>query len=84
MDDSKRKNRFARWEKIGLERIKADLLNTGSRWVGGTREVRELAWEWVKKKEAEKEEMFLLKPAYYGVGIDLKAVARKLRRKIQG
>jgi hypothetical protein len=81
MDGSKRKARFARWETYGLERIKADLLNGGLRLVGGTREVREVAWEWVRIKEAEKEEMLLLKPALYGVGIDLKAVARKLRRK---
>jgi hypothetical protein len=47
--------RFAQWDKIGLDRIKADLETGGHRLVGGPPAVRELAWEWVHLREAEKE-----------------------------
>jgi hypothetical protein len=54
IDDANRKARFDRWEKLGLDRIKSDLVQTGgNRDVGGPPEVRELAWEWVRMKEAE-------------------------------
>jgi hypothetical protein len=42
-----RSARFARWEEIGIERIKAD----GHQFVGGTQAVRDLAQEWVRQKE---------------------------------
>lgn len=49
-----RKHRFARWEGMGLDRVKADLVhNRGSGQVGGSHEVVNLAWEWVRMKEAE-------------------------------
>jgi hypothetical protein len=48
-----RQARFALWEKHGVDAIKHDLLNGGHRLVGGPPQVRELAWEWVRKKEAE-------------------------------
>jgi hypothetical protein len=74
--------RFARWEKIGLGRIKADLLNGGHSLVGGPPAVRDLAWEWVRMKERETErkaeKIVTLKPSVYGVGIDLRALWRKL------
>lgn len=35
--------RFARWEEIGVDRIKADLLAGGHRLVGGPPAVRDLA-----------------------------------------
>src|SRR4051794_14160212 len=47
-----RKARFDRWEQMGLDRVKADLVQTGgTREVGGSSEVRNLAWEWVRMKE---------------------------------
>jgi Hypothetical protein (DUF2513) len=46
-----RRARFEQWEKIGLDRIKADLQNGGWQVVGGTPAVRDLAWEWVRLKE---------------------------------
>jgi hypothetical protein len=75
--------RFARREKLGVDRIKADLLTGGHREVGGTHAVRDLAWEWVHMKEAEQREqpeVFQLKPNYRGVGIDLKELGRRVRR----
>jgi hypothetical protein len=47
------KARFARWDEIGLDRIKSDLLNGGHQLVGGPPAVRALAWKWVRMKEAE-------------------------------
>jgi hypothetical protein len=38
-----RRARFDQWEKIGLDRIKADLENGGWQVVGGTPAVRDLA-----------------------------------------
>jgi hypothetical protein len=48
-----RRQRFARWEQLGVDQVKHDLLNGGHRVVGGPPAVRELAWEWVRMKEAE-------------------------------
>jgi hypothetical protein len=45
--------RFERWEKLGLDRVKSDLMSGGRRDVGGTPEVREMAWEWVRMKEGQ-------------------------------
>ena len=45
--------RFERLEKLGLDRVKHDLLNGGVRWVGGTMEQQEEAWEWVRMKEGQ-------------------------------
>jgi predicted nucleotide-binding protein len=45
--------RFERWEKLGLDRVKSDLVNGGHQLIGGPSQVRELAWEWVRMKEAE-------------------------------
>lgn len=46
-----RLEREERWEQIGLDRIKHDLLNGGFRVVGGTVENQEEAWAWVRRKE---------------------------------
>jgi hypothetical protein len=46
-----RRQRFARWEQLGVDQVKHDLLNGGHRLVGGPPAVRELAWEWVRMKE---------------------------------
>jgi hypothetical protein len=44
--------RFEQWEKVGLDRIKSDLVHTkGTMVVGGSLEVQEWAWEWVRMKE---------------------------------
>jgi hypothetical protein len=40
-----KKARFARWDEIGLDRIKADLLSGGHQIIGGPHSVRNLAWE---------------------------------------
>lgn len=48
-----RRVRFEQWEKLGLDRVKADLANGGHQIIGGPPAVRELAWEWVRIKEAE-------------------------------
>jgi hypothetical protein len=54
IDNAGRKSLFARLEKLGLDRVKADLLqHSGRREVGGAPDVRELAWEWVRMKESE-------------------------------
>jgi hypothetical protein len=52
LDETARKARFERFEKLGLDRVKSDLTQTGgTRDIGGPLEVRELAWEWVRMKE---------------------------------
>jgi predicted nucleotide-binding protein len=54
IDDAGRKARFDRWEELGLDRVKTDLMYTGGiRVVGGPREVQDLAWEWVRMKEQQ-------------------------------
>jgi hypothetical protein len=45
--------RFEEWEKLGVERVKNDLLTGGTRVVGGTLETQDLAWQWVRMKEAQ-------------------------------
>ena len=47
-----RNARYERWEKLGLDRVKSDLMNTGGiRDVGGPQEQTDMAWEWVRMKE---------------------------------
>jgi hypothetical protein len=79
-----KRTRFAQWEKIGVERIKHDLLNGGYRLVGGPPVEQELAWEWVRMKEAEQREVVTLKPTLWGVGIDLKEMGRRVVRRFKG
>ena len=65
ISDAGRKERFDRWEKLGLERVKADLVHNGGRGVvGGAHDVQNLAWEWVQMKEAQ---AAAPQPAVYGV-----------------
>jgi hypothetical protein len=86
-----RKVRFERWEKIGLDWVKHDLLQGGHQVIGGSPAVRELAREWVRIKEAEQAaaaqekpaEMVTFKPNIHGIGIDLKEVARRIRRRFK-
>jgi len=50
----KQNARFEQWEKLGLDRVKSDLTQTGGiRGIGGPQEVRDLAWKWVQMKEAK-------------------------------
>jgi hypothetical protein len=50
-----------------------------------------LAWEWVRREEAKQAkgseekpaEMVTLKPNIHGVGVDLKEVGRRLRRRLK-
>jgi hypothetical protein len=83
INEEGKRARFARWEEMGVDRIKADLQAGGHREVGGTRAVRDLAWEWVRKKEAEQAELVTLKPTFWGVGIDLKAIGRRVIRRFK-
>ena len=48
-----RKARFDIWEKLGVDRVKADLVSGGHQIVGGPPQVLDLAWEWVRMKESE-------------------------------
>jgi hypothetical protein len=48
-----RKARFDQWEKLGLDEVKNDLASGGHRLIGGPPQVRALAREWVRVKEAE-------------------------------
>ncbi|SED60528.1 hypothetical protein SAMN05444161_3570 [Rhizobiales bacterium GAS191] len=86
-----RQARFARWEKIGVDLIKADLINGGHRLVGGPPAVRELAQKWVRIKEAEakavadtasagkRADIVTLKPTIWGMSIDLKEAWRRFQ-----
>ena len=50
----KQNARFEQWEKLGVNRVKSDLENSGGiRDIGGPQEVRDLAWKWVQMKEAK-------------------------------
>jgi hypothetical protein len=48
-----RQARFEQWEKLGLDAVKQDLATGGYRLIGGPPQVRALAQEWVRIKEAE-------------------------------
>jgi hypothetical protein len=50
------KTRFARWERVGVELVRADLRNGGRLAVGGGATTRALAEEWLRLKDAEKAE----------------------------
>lgn len=48
----KRLARYEQWEKLGVDRVKADLIATGgTREVGGGPGVADMAWDWVRMKE---------------------------------
>jgi hypothetical protein len=78
MTEDQRRARHARWKELGLDRVKADLLDGGYRLVGGSPEVREEAWAWVRAQEESGKEVVTLKPGYFGMSIDLKAAWRAL------
>lgn len=79
MTQEQREARHTRWKELGLDRVKQDLLDGGHRLVGGSPEVREEAWAWVKAQEAAAKEVVTLKLGLWGVSVDLKAVWRKAR-----
>ena len=88
ISDAGRKARFKQWEEPGLDQVRADLLSGGHRLVGGPPAVRKLAGEWVRMKEAERQqtslpaqqktELLTLKPTVWGMGIDLKELGRRI------
>jgi hypothetical protein len=75
--------RIANWNRYGVDAIEADLINNnGLRYVGGPPGTNEQAWRWVRYQRAQQmpqQEVFSLKPTFHGLGIDLKAAAKKLR-----
>lgn len=77
-----RQERFAQWEQMGVDRVKGYLQSDALRFIGAPA-VQELAWEWVHLKEQEAaqkaEKIVMLKPAVYGVGVDLRALWRKIK-----
>jgi hypothetical protein len=87
-----RRVRFEQWEKYGVERLKSDLQTDPYRRVGSG-PLQNLAWEFVRMKEAERtkagvaeekpSEMVTLKPNIHGVGVDLKEVGRRIRRRFK-
>lgn len=72
---------IARWQEYGVDAIKTDLVRGGFRLVGGSPRLREIAWHWVREKEAEREasEALVLKPNSHGIGVDLKKLPTALR-----
>src|SRR5690349_14653292 len=94
INEADRQALFARLEKLGIDRVKQDLLNGGYKLVGGPPAVRDLAWEWVRKKEAElaeaakKDEIIKLNPGAWGMSVNLKEGARWvwqwIRRRYKG
>jgi hypothetical protein len=79
--------------KLGLDRIKEDLQNGGWHIVGGTEAVQDLAWEWVRLKEAEQAvaasaqkpaEILTLKRGIWEFNIDLKEPGRRFLKWWRG
>jgi hypothetical protein len=80
-----RKARFEQWEKIGVERVRQDLLNGGHFCVGGPKYVQDLAWEWLQMKQDAKakshehqKEIVTLKPTLWGMSLDIKEAWRRI------
>ncbi len=54
-NDDKKAIRYAHFERLGFDRVKADMEQTGGmRDIGGPPELRELAWQWLREKEARR------------------------------
>jgi hypothetical protein len=84
ISEAGRKVRFEQWEVYGADRLKSDLTTDPYARVGA-KPVQDLAWEFVRMKEAQQAaaqkkppEAVILKPSIYGVGVDLKEVARRI------
>ena len=54
LSDRARAAKFNRWERIGINLIRADLQRGGRFIVGSTARSRALAEEWLQRKDAEK------------------------------
>ena len=90
MDELKRKRRIEHFEKLGEETVRADMATGGYRHIGGSPEVRKLAREWLAGKERQRQKAahpstsdnvtgpLILQPNFFGLGIDLKKVWRKV------
>jgi predicted nucleotide-binding protein len=54
MYDERQSARIERWEELGPDRVRADLIATGGiREVGGGPGVADAAWEWLRMKESQ-------------------------------
>ncbi|MGH2567031.1 MAG: hypothetical protein ACRDGA_01745 [Bacteroidota bacterium] len=51
MNEEQKRRRYARWEEIGEDAIRADMQSGGYRLVGGSPEVRRLAQQWLNEKQ---------------------------------
>ncbi len=49
-----RSAKFDRWERIGVDLIRADLKTGGNSFIGSDPKVRALAQEWLQRKDTEK------------------------------
>ncbi|MGO9263440.1 MAG: hypothetical protein ACLQBA_00905 [Candidatus Binataceae bacterium] len=56
ISEERRLRMFAQWEEMGVDFIKADLMDGGFRIVGGPPASRRLAHAWVRMKEAEQKQ----------------------------
>jgi hypothetical protein len=56
ISEERKQTLFNQWEEIGLDIIKQDLGNGGYRYVGGPPATRKLAMQWVRMKDAEREQ----------------------------
>jgi hypothetical protein len=52
--DEARAAKFDRWERIGVDLIRADLKTGGHSFIGSDPQVRALAQEWLQRKDTEK------------------------------
>jgi hypothetical protein len=76
--------------KVWVDRLKSDLQsNDPYRRVGSGPE-QNLAWDWVRMKEAEEAaleqepvEMVTIKPNVHGVGVDLTEVGRRIQQRFK-
>jgi len=55
VNDEQKERRYARWEEIGEDAIRADMETGGYRLVGGSPEVRRLTQQWLNEKQQARE-----------------------------
>jgi len=71
--------RHKRWEKLGVEQVRADLESGGNRVVGGTSKVKQAAWEWVKAEEAKQKINDEINFSLDDVSVNLKTIIKLLK-----